>query len=828
MTEEKNPRSFFANLVDRVRGHSKLPANRRRDMFSTHDATNFSLLQPGEEMFLPMPEFGEDLAVAIRYNDVQLTADGALEEVDLPPVKTFDEILETFGQDAISLKKNFALSQGAIPDILFNWYATQSFIGFQACAIVSQQWLIAKALSIPAHDAFRNGFEIATDGGEDIDVEALAKLTKLDKKFKLHANLVQCEINRRRFGYRIVIFNVKSNDPDYYRKPFNIDAVTKGSYLGMTQVDPNWVSPLLDENASANPSAMNFYEPTWWMVAGTLYHHSHLEVVRYVQPADVLKPMYQYGGISLTQLILERVYAAERTANEAPMLVQTKRLNCIFTDLEAVFANPGAMEDRIAQLVQYRDNYAVNIGGLEDRYEQLDTSLSDLDDVIMTGYQLVAAIAEIPATKLLGTTPKGFAATGEYDEKNYHETLESIQSLLEPIVDHHHRLAIKSEMPDAFKTGDDDFEVVTMWHPVGSLTAKERAEVGLIKAQTDQTLIDAGVIAANESRNRIIADKFSGYNGIEKLEEMDFEDLEALEPEDLDPEDSPDDPKPDREEGPDPSDPEPNPDRAAGEDEKDISGRSLPVNTDPDKRAYPANTDPDKRADPAIGVIGGGGIGSASIPSGPTLPGGGRVGDPEPPGDPGTNPPGGGHGTGPSNPGNPQNPENPGNPNPPGQGGGAGDDPADNQDEVATEDNGALGYVRVKPSAVVAQELAVWAAESEVRGLVRPSELHVTIMNDATGLANFVPSRGTYAAQLEGRAIMLSGALVVPINSPELGARFDELVAAGARQDFPEYFPHMTFKYDASVEDVALFNDYIDSRPQGSLRLGREAIGVTG
>ena len=46
----------------------------------------------------------------------------------------------------------------------------------------------------------------------------------------------------------------------------------------------------------------------------------------------------------------------------------------------------------------------------------------------MSQYQLVAAAANVPATKLLGTTPKGFNATGEYEEASYHEELESIQA----------------------------------------------------------------------------------------------------------------------------------------------------------------------------------------------------------------------------------------------------------------------------------------------------------------------------------------------------------------------------------------------------------------
>src|SRR5208283_727514 len=106
---------------------------------------------------------------------------------------------------------------------------------------------------------------------------------------------------------------------------------------------------------------------------------------------------------------------------------------------------------RMQQFVFNRDNYGVKFVGLEDGYERLDTSLADLDAVIMTQYQLVAAIANVPAVKLLGTSPKGFNTTGEFEEANYHEELSSIQSHdLTPLIERHHLLVIHSEIAPRF------------------------------------------------------------------------------------------------------------------------------------------------------------------------------------------------------------------------------------------------------------------------------------------------------------------------------------------------------------------------------------------
>lgn len=155
--------------------------------------------------------------------------------------------------------------------------------------------------------------------------------------------------------------------------------------------------------------------------------------------------------------------------------------------------------------------------------------------VIMTQFQLVAAAAEVPSTKLLGTTPKGFNATGEYEESSYHEFLESLQEHdISPLVERHHQLLIRSEVEPKFSTGD--FTVDAVWNPVDSPTADEQTDTNLKKAQTDTALSAAGAIDGVDIRNRLINDKNSGYNGIEPLPASGFpdQDDEEKEPSEID------------------------------------------------------------------------------------------------------------------------------------------------------------------------------------------------------------------------------------------------------------------------------------------------------
>lgn len=449
-------------------------------------------------------------------------------------VKTFDKsVSPELKAQAFDNQLNIKApqyAQGLIPDGQLAWYANQGFIGYQTCAMLSQNWLISKCCSMPAEDAVRNGYDITTNDGVEVSSEVLDDIRSLDVKFEITKNLIQFVQMGRIFGIRIAMFKVDSDDPKYYEKPFNLDGVEPGAYKGISQIDPYWITPQLSSEAAGDPSAIDFYVPTWWTIAGKLVHKSHLCVFITDEVPDILKPSYIYGGVSVPQKIIERVYAAERVANEAPLLSLTKRTDVIKTDLAQATANQVGITSRILQWVFNRDNYGVKILGLDEEMQQFDTSLADLDAVIMTQYQLVAAASNVPSARLMGTTPKGFNGTGELDEAFYHEMLKSTQiKALTPLLNRHHELLVKSYIIPKYNL--DDFSVIVNWNTLDEMTGRERAELMKMSAEAGSMLIASGVISPEEERKRIINDPDSGYSGL--ISEEDFVDSEETETGDL-------------------------------------------------------------------------------------------------------------------------------------------------------------------------------------------------------------------------------------------------------------------------------------------------------
>lgn len=431
-------------------------------------------------------------------------------------IEDFPVVDEGIGDAALTVVKggdSNGMVSGGYEDVnlpmspmLAGWFASQGFIGHQMCAIIGQHWLVSKACAMPAEDAIRNGWTTDFEGIEDQGhVEELtAQVKAIDEKMGIDKAMLEAAKFANVFGIRILIPIIESDDPGYYQKRFNPDGVTPGSFKGWVQIDPQWIYPILSSVGASDPSSPNFYEPTFWQAGGVMYHHSHLVILRTEEVADILKPTYLFSGLPLTQRIAERVYAAERTANEAPLLAMSKRTTILKVDLAKAKMKLGAFTARIQNWVGLRDNYQVKVIGKDEEMTESDTSLADLDVVIMTQFQLVSAIARVPATKLMGTSPKGFGATGEHEMNSYHEYLESIQSgWFDSFLQRHYLLVSRAYLGGV--------KVNHSWEPVDAVGAVDAATIRKTDVDADVALIGAGVISPDEARTRIKLDRDSGY-----------------------------------------------------------------------------------------------------------------------------------------------------------------------------------------------------------------------------------------------------------------------------------------------------------------------------
>lgn len=419
---------------------------------------------------------------------------------------------------------------GVGQNIIYTFFAKHGFIGWQLCALLSQHWLIHRACTIPNQDAMAPGWEniFEKETEDKKDTELLTELHKLsEQKYHLSKKCVDFGNNRKIFGIGIAFPIIDGVDPEL---PFNIDAVKPGSYKGIAIIDPYWALPSWTAESMSEPGNIHFYEPEYYSFPfnGGMkrVHRSNLIISTHGEVPDILKPSYYFGGIPLPQMMYERVYAAEKVANEAPLLALTKRLLVADGNIETAWTDPKEAQNRISHLVKLRDNFGVWVKNPGDAMTQIDTSLSDFDQLIMTQYQIVSGICDIPMFKLMGSNFKGLNPTGEGELKNYVQTLQSLQeNVFKPLIERHNLLSMKSDL-------ERDEMVTCKFKPVDMPTEKELAEVEALKAQTDTAYVNSGILTPEEVRAKVSADQSNSYNSLSEelpadldLEEGEFNNI---------------------------------------------------------------------------------------------------------------------------------------------------------------------------------------------------------------------------------------------------------------------------------------------------------------
>lgn len=442
---------------------------------------------------------------------------------------------KTYSMDSIDtcIKNNNMYGMTGSPkDIVFTFFAKFGYIGWQICSVLAQHWLVSNACSISNKDCIRNGWnnifvdkQDKTDEEDEKDQETLNKLYDIEQQeYGLNDKLLKFGYYRNVFGTAYLLPKI---DGIEYDKPYNPDGIKKGSFKGISVIEPYWIIPEFDLESMTDPTSINFFEPEYYRTSnGQRIHRSHIIVSRRKYVSDILKPSYMYGGISLAQEIYERVYASEKCANEAPLLLLTKRLNVYKIELKKFFANPSHYEGLAKLLTETRDNQGILFADHNDEISQIDTTLSDLDEVIMKQYQLVSAIARIPADKLFETNPTGgLSASGDYNIKNYNQDLNTLQTdVFTPAIDRINEIVMRSYF-------DKKDRVSIIFNPTDNPTEKEIAELNSQKANTIAIYLQNNIITPEEARQKIVNDKMSGFGflkGVE-MEEPNEEDIQEIE-----------------------------------------------------------------------------------------------------------------------------------------------------------------------------------------------------------------------------------------------------------------------------------------------------------
>lgn len=392
------------------------------------------------------------------------------------------------------------------------------FRGYPILAAMSQQVEYANMHTVMADEMTRNWIEVKSrkDGDPDIDLMEQA-LVKYDVKRLIHEAVKQDSM----FGVAHIYIDTGADEKEL-EKPLFLDPrkITKGSLKGLRCVDPTWIYPAMYNTRW--PLAADYYKPQAWYVMGQTLHESRfIDIISRPVP-DILKPSYVFGGLSLTQLMEDYVTDWRDAKKNVIKILRSLRMRALKTDMEARLEVPGQFDKRIQMFTKYQDNFGIWALDMSEDLIHMQTSLSELSNLLSNYQDQLCIPSRVTNLKLLGNAPAGLNASGDSELATWHETVSGYQDgeLRRPL-ENIFKIIQLSEF------GEIKDDIYFDFRPLDELSEKEKAEIAKIRVETVTTAADSQLVDSEEARDALKCIEGAGFENLDG----DYEPEEDKEPE---------------------------------------------------------------------------------------------------------------------------------------------------------------------------------------------------------------------------------------------------------------------------------------------------------
>ena len=352
-------------------------------------------------------------------------------------------------------------------------------------------WLLRKIVNLPPWDMTRNWREWQAENAQIEELEEQEMILGVQEKVRRGLVL-------GRLGGGAILMGIEQTTAE---TPLDVERVTQGQ-LKYLYVLSRWQMKL--ENIQTDPNKPDFGEPEFFVLRNKAQQEVRVHRSRFIVFKGEFSGAGQlttgtsnsedaYWGDSVVQSVNDPVMNATETCDEIAGLVAEAKVDVIgIPDLLAKMGDPVREKQvmRRLELAQIgKSNHRALIKDKDEDFEQRQVVWAGMSELIRTNLSVAAGAADIPATRLLGKSADGMNATGEGDERNYHEMIQSKQaSELKPALAPMDEVLIRH----TFGTRDDDIHYI--FAPLRVSTPKEDAEIEKSEVDSVQVIADSGLI----------------------------------------------------------------------------------------------------------------------------------------------------------------------------------------------------------------------------------------------------------------------------------------------------------------------------------------------
>ena len=421
----------------------------------------------------------------------------------------------------------------------YAWGNMDSFPGYPYLSMMAQKPEYRKMVGTIAEEMTRKWIKLKTVGDDDKS-DRVKQLYDALERYHVRDKFREAAEHDGYFGGGQIYIDVLSpknvsawtDDNELQSKLFISEKkIPKGSLKGFQVIEPVWTYPGV-YNAQ-NPLSPDFYKPTEWFVMGKTVHASRMIDFVSRQVTDLLKASYNFRGLSLIQIAEPYVNNWLRTRDSVSDMIHSFSIPVIGTDMSQVLQGGGAenLLMRLMMFNQCRDNRGAftkdNNKEQPETVEFVNAPLSGLDMLQAQAQEQMASVSSIPLVKLLGITPNGLNASSDGEIRVFYDYIHSLQQSI-------FKTPLKRvlDVIQLSEFGDIDPDITFEFEPLYEMSAKEKAEIRKIDADTDAVYIAAGALSANEVREKIADDPDSPYHSLDLSDEIEIDLEEEIDPDD--------------------------------------------------------------------------------------------------------------------------------------------------------------------------------------------------------------------------------------------------------------------------------------------------------
>jgi len=318
------------------------------------------------------------------------------------------------------------------------------------------------------------------------------------------------------FGRGQIFIDIDGADRD---TPLILDprAIRPNSLNRVTTVEAIWTTPSVYN--ALDPIRPDFYRPSKWFMLGKEVHASRLMTIITRPLPDMLKPAFNFGGMSLSQLAEPYVDNWLRTRQSVADLINNFSISVLATSMDQVLQGDddgNSLINRATLFTALRSNKGLMLLDKErEELQQINTPLSGLHELQAQSQEHMCSVGRIPAVILTGISPSGLNASSEGEIRVFYDWIAAQQEAYwrEPI-----EVILKVVQLSLF--GEIDPDIGFAFKPLYQMTPKELAEIRETNSRTACDYIDRGVLDPGEERERLAKDPDSGYTGIDTTIEI--------------------------------------------------------------------------------------------------------------------------------------------------------------------------------------------------------------------------------------------------------------------------------------------------------------------